>query len=69
MRGQLSKEMLEKEKVALEREREKKELIEQQRSELLIQVEQQTKDLKDKNIELEKSFALVKKSENKTNSN
>ncbi|HVE60482.1 MAG TPA: sensor histidine kinase, partial [Chitinophagaceae bacterium] len=65
MRGQLAKEMLEKERVALEREREKKELIEQQRKELLVQVEQQTKDLKNKNVELEKSFALVKESENK----
>jgi signal transduction histidine kinase len=65
MRSQLAKEMLEKERLSLDREREKKELYEQQRSELLIQVEQQTKDLKHKNIELEKSFDLVKKSENK----
>lgn len=65
MRLQLSNELLDKERIALEREREKKELIEVQRRELLDQVEQQTKDLKQKNIQLEGSFLQVKESENK----
>lgn len=65
MRNQLAKETLEKERMALEREIEKKELIEEQRKELLLQVAQQTADLKQKNIELESSFTLVKESENK----
>lgn len=58
MRNQLARE-------SLEREKEKKALIEEQRTELLLQVAQQTKDLKEKNAELERSFALVKESEHK----
>lgn len=65
MRNQLAKETLEKERLALEKEREKKELIEAQRKELELQVAQQTADLKQKNIALENSFGLVKDSENK----
>ena len=65
MRSQLTRETLEKERLALEKEREKKELIEAQRKELLVQVEQQTADLKQKNIELGRSFELVKDSEHK----
>lgn len=65
MRNQLTKETVERERLALEKEREKKELIEAQRKELQIQVEQQTADLKQKNIELEKSFSFVKESEAK----
>ena len=65
MRSQLAKETLEKERLALEKEREKKELIEVQRKELELQVAQQTADLKQKNIQLEQSFGLVKESENK----
>lgn len=65
MRNQLTREIVERERLALEKEREKKELIEAQRKELEIQVSQQTAVLKQKNIELQKSFGLVKKSENK----
>jgi signal transduction histidine kinase len=65
MRYQLAMETLEKERIALEKEKEKKELIEAQKRELQIQVEQKTTDLKQKNIELEKSITLVRDSENK----
>ncbi len=63
MRAALARETLEKERLALEKEREKKELLEEQRQELIRQVAQQTADLKQKNIELERSFSLVKESE------
>ncbi|MGZ5189801.1 MAG: 7TM diverse intracellular signaling domain-containing protein [Flavisolibacter sp.] len=65
MRSQLAKETLEKERLALEREKEKKELIEEQRKELQLQVEEQTTALKQKNIELEKSIAFIRDSEHK----
>ena len=58
MRSQLALQQLEKEK-------EKKQLIEEQKKELQHQVTQQTKDLKEKNIELEQSIALIKESEHK----
>ena len=58
MRSQLTLQLLEKEK-------EKKALIEEQKKELLHQVAQQTKDLKEKNVELEQSIALIKESEHK----
>lgn len=54
-RQELVLQRIEKERMALEVEREKKQMIEQQKQELLIQVEQQTQDLKQQNITLEDS--------------
>ena len=65
MRNQLAHETLERERLALEKEREKKELIEQQRRDLQLQVEQQTADLLQKNLQLESSIGMVKESEQK----
>jgi signal transduction histidine kinase len=65
MRSQLAHETLERERMALEKEREKKELIEQQRKDLQLQVEQQTADLLQKNLQLESSIGMVKESEQK----
>ena len=52
---QLVKETLERERLTLEREIEKKELIKKQKEELQLQVAQQTADLKRQNINLEES--------------
>jgi signal transduction histidine kinase len=52
---ELVNEILEKERLALEREIEKKELIEKQKEELQLQVSKQTADLKKQNIILEAS--------------
>jgi two-component system, sensor histidine kinase LadS len=63
MRLQLATETLEKERLALEKEKEKKELIEQQRLELQQQVQEKTADLQMKNIVLEETIGKVKESE------
>ena len=63
MRLQLATETLERERLALEKEKEKKELIEQQRLELQQQVEEKTADLRLKNIVLEETIGKVKESE------
>jgi signal transduction histidine kinase len=52
---ELVNEILEKERLTLEREIEKKELIEKQKEELQLQVSKQTADLKEQNIILEAS--------------
>ncbi len=65
MRLQLATETLEKERLALEKEKEKKELIEQQRQELQEQVKEKTADLQLKNIMLEETIGQVKESEHK----
>ena len=65
MRLQLAAETLEKERLALEKEKEKKELIEQQKMELQQQGKEKTADLQHKNIILEETIGKVKESENK----
>ena len=65
MRLQLANETLEKERLALEKEKEKKELIEQQKLELQQQVKEKTADLQNKNIILEETIGKVKESETK----
>ncbi len=65
MRLQLAAETLEKERLALEKEKEKKELIEQQKMELQQQVKEKTADLQHKNIILEETIEKVKESEKK----
>ena len=65
MRLQLATETLEKEQLALEKEKEKKELIEQQKTELLQQVKEKTTDLQLKNTMLEEMVNQLKDSENK----
>lgn len=62
-RLQLAHETLEKERLALDREREKKELIEQQRTELQQQVAKQTADLKQKNLVLEEAILQLRESQ------
>jgi signal transduction histidine kinase len=65
MRLQLTTETLEKERLALEREKEKKELIQQQKQELQEQVKEKTADLYLKNTLLEETVEQLKESENK----
>ena len=65
MRLQLAYETLERERLAFEKEKEKKELIEQQRKELQQQVKEKTADLQLKNAMLEETIEQVKESENK----
>ncbi len=65
MRLQLTTETLEKERLALEREKEKKELIEQQKQDLQEQVLEKTADLHLKNTLLEETVRQLKESENK----
>ncbi|MEJ7826845.1 MAG: sensor histidine kinase [Segetibacter sp.] len=62
-RIQLANEIVEKERLALEREIEKKELFEKQKAELQLQVEEQTADLKRKNLQLEDIILQLKNSE------
>jgi len=62
-RIQLANEIVEKERMALERETEKKELFEKQKAELQLQVEEQTADLKQKNLQLENIISQLKNSE------
>lgn len=63
-RQELAVQRIEKERIALEVEREKKQMIEQQKQELQIQVEQQTQDLKQQNITLEKTIYELEDSKN-----
>ena len=65
MRLQLATETLEREQLALEKEKDKKELIEQQRTELQQQVKEKTTDLQLKNTMLEETVYQLKESENK----
>ena len=65
MRLQLATETLEREQLALEKEKEKKELIERQKQELLQQVKEKTTDLQLKNTMLEETVDQLKESENK----
>ena len=65
MRLQLTNETLEKERLALEKEKEKKELIEQQKLELQQQVKEKTADLQLNNTMLEETIGQVKESEKK----
>jgi signal transduction histidine kinase len=65
MRLQLATETLEREHLALEKEKEKKELIEQQKLELQQQVKEKTTDLQLKNTMLEETVDQLKDSENK----
>jgi signal transduction histidine kinase len=64
-RLQLAKEIVEKERLSLEREIEKKELFKQQKKDLQLQVDQQTADLTRKNQQLEDIIAQLKTSEYK----
>ena len=59
----LAREILEKERLALEREIEKKDLIESQKQELEHQVARQTKDLKVQNTRLEDTVQQLRASE------
>lgn len=65
MRLQLTTETLERERIALEREKEKKQLIEQQKHELQEQVRDKTADLHLKNTLLEETVNQLKESEYK----
>lgn len=65
MRLQLATETLAREKLAFEKEKEKKELIEQQKTELQQQVKEKTTDLQVKNTMLEETVGQLKESENK----
>lgn len=65
VRNQLTQEVVARQHLLLEKEREKKSLIEAQRQELELQVARQTADLKQKNSQLEQSIALIKDSEQK----
>lgn len=65
MRLQLANETLEKERLSLEREKEKKNLIEEQKQELQQQVKGKTADLQLKNTMLEETIEQLKKSETK----
>jgi signal transduction histidine kinase len=65
MRLQLTTETLEKERLALEREKEKKELIQHQKLELQQQVQEKTTDLHLKNTLLEETVNQLKESEHK----
>lgn len=62
-RSLLTKEILERERLTLEKEIEKKALIEKQKEELQIQVDQQTRDLKEQNHQLEDYITKLKASE------
>jgi signal transduction histidine kinase len=62
-RIQLANEIVEKERMALERETEKKDLLRKQKEELQLQVEKQTTDLKKKNLQLEDIISQLKNSE------
>jgi signal transduction histidine kinase len=62
-RIQLANEIVEKERIALERETEKKDLLRKQKEELQLQVEKQTTDLKKKNLQLEDIISQLKNSE------
>ena len=62
-RLQLAHEIIEKEKIALEKEIEKKEIIEKQKTELQTQVQQQTLDLQQQNQQLEEIISKLKLSE------
>ncbi|MEN9599019.1 MAG: hypothetical protein RL596_1330 [Bacteroidota bacterium] len=62
---ELAREMLERETLALEKEREKKELIEKQKEELAIQVHQQTKDLTLQNLKLAETISQLEESQQK----
>jgi signal transduction histidine kinase len=64
-RLQLTQETLEKERLALDKEREKKEMMEQQSQQLQQQVKEKTIDLQQKNDMLEQTIEQVKDSENK----
>ena len=65
MRLQLTFESLEKKRLALEKEKEKKDLIEKQKKELQKQIKEKTADLQHKNTLLELTIEKVKVSENK----
>lgn len=62
-RFQLAEEIVAKERLALQNEKEKKQLIEQQKSELENRVHQQTLDLKLQNSQLENIISQLKNSE------
>ncbi|MBA2330622.1 MAG: sensor histidine kinase [Flavisolibacter sp.] len=62
-RFQLAEEIVAKERLALQNEKEKKQLIEQQKTELESRVHQQTLDLKQQNAQLESTINQLKHSE------
>lgn len=64
-RVELAQQRIEKERLALESEREKKAMIEQQKQELQLQIEQQTQDLKMQNITLEETISQLEESREK----